>query len=290
MYSANFDYHRARSLADVHRLLATNPGAKLLAGGHSLIPLMKLRLAAPSAVVDIGRIPELRGLSRSGDTIRIGALTTHAEIAASADVQKAAPALAEAAGMIGDPAVRSRGTIGGNIAHADPASDLPTVLVALDARVVVVGPSGERTLAADGFFTGIMTTALADNEVVTAIVVPVVARGQSSAYVKFSHPASRYAVIGVAASLTLANNQCSAARIALGGLVSHACRAAAVEKALVGKGLDAATIAAAAGHVGEDLGGEVSGDIFASASYRKAVAPVYVKRAIAAAAARAGLA
>jgi CO/xanthine dehydrogenase FAD-binding subunit len=150
MYSANFDYHRARSLADVHRLLAANPGAKLLAGGHSLIPLMKLRLAAPSAVVDIGRIPELRGISRSGDTIRIGALTTHAEIAASADVQKAAPALAEAAGMIGDPAVRSRGTIGGNIAHADPASDLPTVLVALDARVVVVGPSGERTIAADG--------------------------------------------------------------------------------------------------------------------------------------------
>jgi len=274
----------------VHRLLATNPGAKLLAGGHSLIPLMKLRLAAPPAVVDIGRIPELRGISRSGDTIRIGALTTHAEIAASADVQKAAPALAEAAGMIGDPAVRSRGTIGGNIAHADPASDLPTVLVALDARIVVVGPSGERTLAADGFFTGIMTTTLADNEVVTAIVVPVTARGQSSAYVKFSHPASRYAVIGVAASLTLANNQCSAARVSLGGLVSHACRAAAVEKALVGKGLDAATIAAAAGHVGADLGGEVSGDIFASASYRKAVAPVYVRRAIAAAAARAGLA
>jgi len=290
MYSANFDYHRARSLADVHRLLATNPGAKLLAGGHSLIPLMKLRLASPAAVVDIGRIPELRGISRSGDTIRIGALTTHVEIAASADVQKGAPALAEAAGMIGDPAVRSRGTIGGNIAHADPASDLPTVLVALDARVVVVGPSGERTLAADGFFTGIMTTTLADNEVVTAIVVPVAARGQSSAYVKFSHPASRYAVIGIAASVTLANNQCSAARVALGGLVSHACRAAAVEKALVGKGLDAATIAAAAGHVGADLGGEVSGDIFASASYRKAVAPVYVRRAIAAAAARAGLA
>src|SRR5678816_1548362 len=163
MYSANFDYHRARSLADVHRLLAANPGAKLLAGGHSLIPLMKLRLAAPPAVVDIGRIAELRGISRSGDTIRIGALTTHAEIAASADVQKAAAALAEAAAVVGDPAVRNRGTIGGNIAHADPASDLPTVLVALDARIVIVGPSGERTVAAEGFFTGIMTTTLADN-------------------------------------------------------------------------------------------------------------------------------
>jgi len=290
MYSANFDYHRARSLADVHQLLAANPGAKLLAGGHSLIPLMKLRLAAPPAVVDIGRIPELRGISRSGDTIRIGALTTHAEIATSADVQKGAPALSEAAGLVGDPAVRSRGTIGGNVAHADPASDLPTVLVALDARVVVVGPSGERTIPADGFFTGIMTTTLADDEVLTAVVVPVAARGQGSAYVKFSNPASRYAVVGVAASLTVANNQCSAARIAVGGLVPHARRTATVEKALTGKELNAAAIAAAAGQVGSDLGAEVTGDIFASASFRKAVAPVYVKRAIAAATARAGLA
>ena len=290
MYSANFDYHRARSLADAHRLLAANPGAKLLAGGHSLIPLMKLRLAAPSAVVDIGRIPELRGISRSGDTIRIGALTTHAEIAASGDVQKSAAALAEAAGLVGDPAVRSRGTIGGNVAHADPASDLPTVLVALDARIVVSGPSGERTIPADGFFTGIMSTALAENEVLAAVVVPVAARGQGSAYVKFAHPASRFAVIGAAAVLTVANNQCSAARVAVGGLVPHARRAAAVEKALVGKGIDAASIDAAASQVGSDLGADVAGDIFASASYRAAVAPVYVKRAIAAAAARASLA
>ena len=130
MYSADFDYHRARSLADAQRLLAAHPGAKLLAGGHSLIPLMKLRLAMPPAVIDIGRIAELRGISRSGDTIRIGALTTHAELAASADLQKSAAALSEAAALVGDPAVRSRGTIGGNIAHADPASDLPTALVA----------------------------------------------------------------------------------------------------------------------------------------------------------------
>ena len=290
MYSANFDYHRAKTLADAQRLLAAHPGAKLLAGGHSLIPLMKLRLASPSAVVDIGRIAELRGISRSGDSIRIGALTTHAEIAASADVQKAAPALAEAAMLIGDPAVRSRGTIGGNIAHADPASDLPTVLVALDARIVAVGASGERTIGADGFFTGIMSTALAENEVVTAIVVPAAPRGQGSAYVKFPHPASRYAVIGVAAAVTMANNQCSAARVALGGLLPHATRATAVEQALTGKSLDTATIASAAAQVASDLGGEVTGDIFASAEYRAAVAPVYVKRAIAAAAARAGLA
>lgn len=290
MYSANFDYHRAKTLSDAQRLLAANPGAKLLAGGHSLIPLMKLRLASPSAVVDIGRIPELRGISRSGDSIRIGSLTTHAEIAGSADVQKGAPALAEAAALIGDPAVRSRGTIGGNIAHADPASDLPTVLVALNARIVAIGPSGERTIAADGFFTGIMSTALADNEVVTAILVPAAARGQGSAYVKFSHPASRYAVIGVAASVTMAKNECSAARVALGGLLPHASRAGAVEKALTGKSLDTAAIASAAAQVASDIGKDVTGDIFASAEYRAAVAPVFVKRAIAAAAARAGLA
>ena len=290
MYSANFDYHRASSLSDAQKLLAANPGAKLLAGGHSLIPLMKLRLATPPALVDIGRIPELRGIARRGDAIRIGSLTTHAELAASADLQKSAAALAEAAGLVGDPAVRSRGTIGGNIAHADPASDLPAVLVALNASIVAIGPSGERTVAADGFFTGIMTTALADNEVVTAIVVPVSVRGQGSAYVKFEHPASRYAVIGAAASVTMAGNTCSGARIALGGLVPHATRAQAVEKALTGKPLDTATIAAAASQVSSDLGGEVTGDIFASAAYRTAVAPVYMKRAIAAAAARAGLA
>ena len=290
MYSANFDYHRARSLSDAQQLLAAHPGAKLLAGGHSLIPLMKLRLAAPPALIDIGRIPELRGISRSGDTIRIGALTTHAEIAASVELQKSAAALSEAAGLVGDPAVRSRGTIGGNIAHADPASDLPTALVALDARIVAIGPAGERTIPADGFFTGIMSTALADDEVVTAIVVPSSARGQGSAYVKFSHPASRYAVIGVAAFVTVAGNACSAARVALGGLLPHASRAAAVEKALIGKPLDTSAIANAAAHSGSDLGDEVTGDIFASAAYRKAVAPVYVKRAIAAAAARAGLA
>jgi carbon-monoxide dehydrogenase medium subunit len=290
MYSANFDYHRAKSLSDAQRLLAANPGAKLLAGGHSLIPLMKLRLATPPAVVDIGRIPELRGISKSGDTIRIGSLTTHAEIAASGDVQKSAAALAEAAGLVGDPAVRSRGTIGGNIAHADPASDLPTVLVALNAQIVAVGPKGERTMAADGFFTGIMSTALAEDDVVTAIVVPASAKGQGSAYVKFAHPASRYAVVGVAASVTISKNECAAARVALGGLLPHASRARAVEKALTGKSLDAAAIAAAAAQVASDLGSDVTGDIFASAEYRAAVAPVYVKRAIAAAAARAGLA
>jgi len=289
MYAPSFDYFRARSVADAHQLLAAHPGAKLLAGGHSLLPLLKLRLAAPSALVDIGRIAELRGIARQGDAIRIGALTTHAELAASADLRNAAPALAEAASMVGDPAVRNRGTIGGNIAHADPASDLPTVLVALDARIVAAGPGGERTIPADQFFTGIMTTALSDDEILVAIDVPASGRGQGSAYEKFSHPASRYAVVGVAAWVAVTNGTCSAARIALGGLLNSARRAAGAERALIGKAMSDETIAAAAGQVAADLGSGVIGDIYASAEYRAAMAPVFTGRALANAAARASL-
>ena len=287
MYAPSFDYYRAQSVADAHQLLAAHPGAKLLAGGHSLLPLLKLRLAAPSALVDIGRIPELRGISRQGDWIRIGALTTHAELAASTDLRDGAPALADAAAMVGDPAVRNRGTIGGNIAHADPASDLPTVLVALDARMIAAGPEGERTIHADQFFTGIMTTALSDDEILVAVHVQASGRGQGSAYEKFSHPASRYAVLGVAAWLAVANGTCSAARIAIGGLLPNARRAGSAERELIGKALSDDTIAAAADRVGADLGGDVSGDIYASAEYRAAMAPVFTKRALADAAARA---
>jgi carbon-monoxide dehydrogenase medium subunit len=289
MYAPSFDYFRARSVADAHQLLAANPGARILAGGHSLLPLLKLRLAAPSALVDIGRIPELRGISVQGDQIRIGALTTHAELAASADLRTNAPALAEAAAMVGDPAVRNRGTIGGNIAHADPASDLPTVLVALDAQVIAAGPGGERAIPADQFFTGIMTTALEEDEILTAVRLTAATRGQGSAYEKFAHPASRYAVVGVAASVTVSNGTCHAARIALGGLLPHARRAGSAESALVGQALTDDTIAAAADRISADLGADVSGDIYASAGYRAAMAPVFTKRALATAAARASL-
>ena len=290
MYSAAFDYHRATSLRNAQQLLQQNPGAKLLAGGHSLVPLLKLRLAAPSAVVDIGRIAELRGIAQEGNAIRIGALTTHAELAASSDLRKSAAALAEAAAAVGDPAVRNRGTIGGNVAHADPASDLPAVLVALDASFIALGSSGERTIAADDFFTGIMTTALTEHEILVGVRVPAAGPGQGSAYVKFSHPASRYAVIGVAARITVQNGSCTEARVALAGLLPHARRVPSVERALVGTKTDTATIATAAAAVAADLGGDVTGDIYASAEYRAAVAPVYIKRAVAAAVARAGLA
>ena len=286
MYATNFDYYRARSLADVHALIAAHPGAKLLAGGHSLVPLLKLRLAAPEAVIDIGRVTELRGIVRQGDVVSIGALTTHAELAGSAELRTAAQALAEAASWVGDPAVRNRGTIGGNVAHADPASDLPTVLVALDARIVAAGPKGERVIPADEFFTGIMTTTLAEDEILTGIQVPVAARGQASAYEKFSHPASRYAVLGAAASIAVKDGTCAAARVAIGGLLPSARRAVAVEKALLGKALTDETIAAAAAQVASDLGNDAIGDLFASAEYRAAMAPIYVKRAVANAAGR----
>lgn len=287
MYAPAFDYYRARSIADVHQLLAAHPGAKLLAGGHSLVPLMKLRLAAPPAVVDIGRIPELRGIARHGNEIRIGALTTHAELAASPELRLAAPALAEAAATIGDPTVRNRGTIGGNIAHADPASDLPTVLVALDARVRVVGPHGERSIPADQFFTGIMTTALQDDEILVGIDLHATGRKQGSAYEKFSHPASRYAVLGAAALVTVDNGTFTSARVAIGGLVPHARRTDAVENELIGRPVTDGVIAHAANQVGEDLREDVTGDIFASAEYRVAMTPVYIKRAVATAVARA---
>jgi carbon-monoxide dehydrogenase medium subunit len=289
MYAPSFDYYRARSVADAHQLLGAHPGAKLLAGGHSLVPLLKLRLAAPPALIDIGRIPELRGMSRQGDAVRIGALTTHAELAASSELRSAAPALADAAAMVGDPAVRNRGTIGGNIAHADPASDLPAALVALDARMIAAGAGGERTIPAHQFFVGIMATALADDEILLAIEVPASSRGQGSAYEKFSHPASRYAVLGAAAWLAVANGTCTAARVALCGLLPSARRANAVESALVGKAPTAETIAAAAEQVVADLGSDVSGDIYASAEYRTAMASVFTQRAVAKAAARASL-
>lgn len=280
MFASSFDYYRAGSVDEAHRLIAAHPGAKLLAGGHSLVPLLKLRLAAPPAVIDIGRIASLRGIARKGNHLRIGALTTHAELAASAELRAAVPALAETAALVGDPAVRNRGTIGGNVAHADPASDLPIVLLALDARFVAKGPAVERLIGADEFFTGIMATALADDEILVAVEVPASAAAQGSAYVKFSHPASRYAVLGAAAVITVKDGTCTAARVAVGGLLPHARRALSVERAVVGRPATADAIAAAAQQVRDDLGRDVTGDIFASAEYRAAMAAVYVRRAM----------
>jgi carbon-monoxide dehydrogenase medium subunit len=287
MYAADFDYYRATSIADIGDLLRQHPGAKILAGGHSLIPLLKLRLASPTALVDIGRVEELKGIAASGGVLRIGALTTHAELTTSPAVRAHAPMLAAAAGQVGDPAVRNRGTIGGNVAHADPASDLPAVLTALGARFVVVGPGGSRTVTAADFFQGMMTTAIGERDVLTAIEVPVKSHGQGMAYIKFEHPASRYAVIGVAAVLTVGGGRCTAASVALGGLLPTPTRARSVEKAIAGAALTPEAIARAAAAVTGDLDGDVIGDLFASAEYRRGVAHVHVRRALEAAAHRA---
>jgi carbon-monoxide dehydrogenase medium subunit len=284
MYPPKFDYYRANSVAEAVSLLKQHSGAKVLAGGHSLIPVMNLRLTDPGTLVDIGRVKDLKGISKQGGAVRIGALTTHAMIAASADVPKV---LSEAAGMIGDPQVRNRGTIGGNIAHADPASDLPTVLTALGATIHVNGPRGDRKIAATDFFTGLFATALADGEIVTAIEVRQSSAGTGSAYAKMFNPASRYAMVGAAAVVTVSGGKCTAAGVAVGGLVPSATKAKSVEAALVGKALDEATVAAAAEAVKNDLGDDIIGDIHASAEYRRAMAPVFVKRAIMAAAQRA---
>ena len=289
MYAPEFDYYRAGSVAEAAELLAKHPDSKVLAGGHSLIPILKVRLAAPSALIDIGRIDGLRGIDSEAGTIRIGSLTTHAELAASRTLSDSAKALSEAAGMIGDPAVRNRGTIGGNVAHADPASDLPAVLACLGAEFVIAGPGGERKVSASGFFEGLMTTAVGEHDILTAIELPAAGPGEGSAYAKFAHPASRYAVIGVAAKVSAIDGRCTAASVALGGLVPAPVRAEAVEQALVGAPLTEDSIADASRRAVDCLDDdEVLGDVYASAEYRKAVAHVWVRRALAAAAARSG--
>lgn len=289
MYAPEFDYHRAGSVAEAAELLSKHPDSKLLAGGHSLIPILKVRLASPSALIDIGRIDSLRGISSDGGTIRIGSLTTHAELASSEVLNVAATALSEAAGMIGDPAVRNRGTIGGNVAHADPASDLPAVLACLGAEFVISGPEGERTVGASDFFEGLMTTAVGEHDILTRIEVPASGPGEGSAYAKFAHPASRYAVIGAAARIASSGGTCTGASVALGGLVPAPVRAGAVEQALVGGPLTEESIAAASSAVADGLDDdEVLGDVYASAGYRKAVAHIWVRRAITAAAGRSG--
>jgi carbon-monoxide dehydrogenase medium subunit len=283
MFSSSFDYYRAGSIAEAQKLWKKHPKAKVLAGGHSLIPLLKMRLASPPALIDIGRIAALKGIKASKTGIRIGALTTHAELAASAALRSGCPILAEAAAGIGDAQVRNCGTIGGNIAHADPASDLPTVLLALDARFTAAGPTKERKISAGSFFEGMMTTALAAHEILTAIEVPAIKAGEGMAYAKFSHTASRYAVVGVAAVVAVKNGTCTAASVAIGGLVPAAIRVPAIEKALVGMKPTPDAIAKAAALVSKSLGDDVLEDLFASAEYRKAMAPVFVKRALAAA-------
>jgi len=280
MYPPKFDYVRANSVEDA--LAQLQQGAKVLAGGHSLIPALKLRLSDPGTLVDIGRLPGLKGISITGNTATIGALTTHAMVAAAEGLPAG---LTEAATMIGDPQVRNRGTVGGNIAHADPASDLPTVLVALGATINLIGPDGNRSVAAADFFIDLFFTALGENELVASVAVPVGDGG--SAYTKLFNPASRYAIVGACAKVSVSNGVCAAASVAVGGLTPKATATPSVNAALVGKALTAENITAAAAHVVNDLGDDVMGDMHASADYRRAMAAIYVTRAVQKAAERA---
>ncbi len=283
MFAADFEYRKAGSIAEAIQLLSDNPGAKILAGGHSLIPLMRFRLARPEVVIDIGGIVNLRGITVGGDTINIGALTTHAEIAASADVQRSNGLLAEAAGGIGDPAVRNRGTIGGNLAHADPASDWATVLTALGATVSAQGPAGARTIAVSDLIEDAFATALAEDELITTISVPALAANQRAEYAKMAHPASFYAVVGGAVVVTMDGNRCTAASVAVGGLTPRPVKAPSVEQALSGTTLTADSIGDATARLSEDItaaGVDIIGDVYASAEFRAGVAPVEVKHAL----------
>jgi carbon-monoxide dehydrogenase medium subunit len=256
-----FAYHRPASIEQALELLG-RPDAKALAGGHSLLPAMKLRLATPSALVDLSRLAGLDGISRDGDTLVVGALARHAAVAASDVVREACPALAEAASAIGDRQVRNRGTIGGSLAHADPGADYPTAVAALGGTIVARGKGGERQIPAGEFFTGVFTTALEPGELITSVRLPAAPR---STYLKHKHPASGYAVVGVAAVL-----DGDEARVAVGGVagvpaVFTVPRAEALEAAprAVADGLDA-----------------VVGDTYASAEYRVHLATVLARRAL----------
>jgi aerobic carbon-monoxide dehydrogenase medium subunit len=286
MYSANFEYYRASSAAEAVQLLKAHPGAKLLAGGHSLLPQMKLRVAQPPAVIDISRIGDMAGITLDGDKLKIGAGTTHNALATSAVVREHCAILAEAAGLIGDPQVRNRGTIGGSLAHADPAADLPTVMLALGATLTALGPKGSRSIAAADFETDMFTTALAEDEVLISISVPTFGSGSGGAYTKHDHPASGYAVVGVAAIVMVKGGVCSGASIVVGGATSKPVSATAAAAALKGQALNAANIAAAAAKVADAITDPLS-DYYASGEYRRHLATVLAKRALTAAASRA---
>jgi carbon-monoxide dehydrogenase medium subunit len=247
---------------------------------------MKFRLSNPTALVDLGGVKGLTGIQLRGKTLWIGAMTVHADVASSALVRKSCPMLGETAAQIGDLQVRNRGTMGGSIAHADPAADYPTALVALGATVVARGPKGERKIPAENFFLDLFTTALKPGEIVTAVLVPPQGRGTGASYFKHPHPASRYAVAGVAAVVEIKDGKCLRASLVVGGATATPVRIAGAEAALGGKKPDAAAIAEAAGKVAAAIP-DPMGDTYASGEFRVHLATVLAKRALTAAVERA---
>ena len=275
MIPAKFDYEVAESVEQAIELLGTREDAKLLAGGHSLLPLMKLRFARPELLIDIGRIDELAYVRDAGEQLAIGALTRHHDVANDPLVQEHCPIVSQAAGMIGDPQVRHRGTIGGSIAHGDAASDLPTVLVALDAEIAVRGSEGERTIPAGDFFQGFFETALGPQDVVTEIRVPKLGTAGWS-YQKFTRRAQDWATVGVAAVTRRDDGTIAEAAIALTNMGPTPIRASAVEGALAGASVDSLASAAELA----DEGTSPPSDTNATAEYRRHLACVLVRRAV----------
>ena len=282
MIPNKFDYHRPSSVDEAIRLMGKHGmDAKLLAGGHSLLPAMKLRLNQPGVLIDIGRLGELRYIKKEGNELVIGAGATHNDIANSSQARNTLSMLSEAANLIGDVQVRNKGTLGGSLAHADPAADWPAVMIAAHARIEIRGAKGTRTVAADDFFTGFYMTALEDNEIITAIRIPEPPKGTRSSYQKFMQPASRFAIVGCAAVVTVDGGVCQKVSVAFTGLADGAFRASHVEASLAGKKATGENIAAAAQSAGEGV--TPMGDHFASGEYRLHLARVYAKRALKAA-------
>ena len=280
MYPAAFEYHSPTSVKDALGLLGKlGDDAKILAGGHSLIPMMKLRLAQPKHLVDLRKVPGLSGIKEDKGALAIGAMTTHWQVESSALVKSKVPALCEVAGIIGDPAVRNLGTVGGSLAHADPAADWPAIMIALGAEMVCEGPKGRRTVKVDDWFKGLMATALGDDELLVEVRVPLLATGSGAAYMKFPHPASRFAVVGVAAAVTLdKQGTCTKASIGVTGAGTKAVRAKGVEAGCTGKKLDAAAIEAAAQKAADGV--DVQADLQGSVEYKAHLCRVFAKRAL----------
>jgi carbon-monoxide dehydrogenase medium subunit len=280
MHPAPFTYHRATTVSDALELLQQHADTgKVIAGGHSLLPIMKLRLAQPEHLIDITGIDELRSISVEGDTVTIGALVTHRELATSAELAESVPLIPAMANLVGDQQVRNMGTIGGVLAHADPAADYPAGMLALDVTVLATGPGGDREIPIGEFFQGFLTTALASDELLTAVRVPVLAASTGSAYEKLANPASGYATVGVAVVVTRGDGGAIAdIRVGITGATDVAYRATAVEDALRGTAPDAEGIKAAASHAADGV--QMLDDKHAPADYRARVTRNLTRRAI----------